>query len=723
MAKLTSVTIDGFKGQRKTEELTGLDIFTGPNGSGKSSRTEAVSLATLGYIPSGAKQAGEIMKFSVGDNMTVGLGLDTGFSFTREFERKTSVSRKTGEKTISASESLTVTPSKGERTATEKKKRVEEELGNFSIHLDFEEFEKMSAAKRREYLYEFVDGSDELTKEVIAKRLHEADFVNLVKAHNQDAYEVTKKAIDDALDTWPDSMSVEDGILAMTEWIREQRTIWNAKRKDAAGAVRQLAELKNRKTETDREIAENEAELAKLEAELLAAEKEVSSGEEIKKSFDRRNERKAELEKEISELKTEIGPPDTTAIDKQIEELRTKIKKADFETAEIDRQIEEANQKLSKAEDDLRKIRDEKSTLEVSINSLKTAAELASKSGGRCVIYSQIACDKNFAPFLEHVKAKETETQKVINSKEKQISEAQGLVNNIKSEISNLNNQKREKYTVAKNVQESNDEINKQIAALEQKKATLNNEATLKTGKHDLYVSELEKLENEPIVPVPDLDVTKLQIQGLNGQINALKTKIKEQSDSRNTLINMQESMLENAEAEHKYNAMTNLAEELGPKGIQGEILKGGLEPLKEKIQANFDILKIEYPFEFKTESDRGNEIFEFGWVRDGEFVSFDTLSTGERMMVLLAVLTALLQKGNAGVRLLILDEIQSLDDVRFKKTLEGLKALYEADKIDNVLIAGILPIVEVGGVTKYYEPEGWNVRVLGEPEEQVIAS
>ena len=48
-----------------------------------------------------------------------------------------------------------------------------------------------------------------------------------------------------------------------------------------------------------------------------------------------------------------------------------------------------------------------------------------------------------------------------------------------------------------------------------------------------------------------------------------------------------------------------------------------------------------------------------------------------------------------------------------FKATLEGLRKLHEAEQLDNVLIAGVLPVTEL---------EGWNVRVLG-TDVEVVAS
>lgn len=705
MAKVTSLNLRGYKGQNTVEHLTGLDMFVGPNGSGKSSRPEGLSLAMLGYIPGRQKRAEEIMKVSAGDKMSVGLTLDTGFSFLRTFTRNTSVSRKTGEEKISIKESLSVTPSKGESTETERKARIAEELGDFSIHLDFAEFEAMSPAKKREYLYGFVSGTDGWTKEKVAQHLREYVATEEMRQNNPEAHAIALRMVDEALAVWIDGLSVDDGVLAMLEWAKEQQTIWNAKRKDAAGAVRQLADLKNQMEITDRDISLNKEALSKLRRELVDVEKELSRGQEIKKQFEARKSRIGELETKLAKLQKELGPADTTNLDKQIEELKKQIVDESFDTSELDQKIKEATARLEDAENTLNRIKADKTTLTSELNTLVRAAEVAGKSGGLCVISRLIACPKNFTPFIDYVKAEEERVRALVQGKNREEAQQAQVVAAIRSEISELNAGRKQHFDKVRKAQANNDRLKATITGLERQKLDLENAATLQGNRFDMWQAELDRLQQEPVDPVPDMDVLALQSKGLRKSIEDLEAKIAEQDQSRATLLSMQSSMLDNKDAEYRWNAAVSIVEMLGPKGIQGELLKGGLEPLRESIQENFDILGIPFKFAFRTESDRGQEIFEFGWIKDGSFISFDSLSTGERLVVLLAVLTSLLQQGDAEVRILAIDEFQSLDADNFELTLGGLKVLHDAGQLDNVLVAGVMPITKL---------DGWNVRVLG---------
>jgi hypothetical protein len=71
---ITQVTAQGFKGLTFMQPLDRLTLFVGPNGTGKSARTQALTLALLGYIPGSAKKNEDILEnFGTGDKFVVGF--------------------------------------------------------------------------------------------------------------------------------------------------------------------------------------------------------------------------------------------------------------------------------------------------------------------------------------------------------------------------------------------------------------------------------------------------------------------------------------------------------------------------------------------------------------------------------------------------------------------------------------------------------------------------
>ena len=80
----------GFKGFDISEPVHPKTIYTGKNKSGKSSRSHAIALTILGYIPFAAKtnkKAADILNdFGVGDSLTTAITLN-GVEFERHFSR------------------------------------------------------------------------------------------------------------------------------------------------------------------------------------------------------------------------------------------------------------------------------------------------------------------------------------------------------------------------------------------------------------------------------------------------------------------------------------------------------------------------------------------------------------------------------------------------------------------------------------------------------------
>lgn len=249
---IKTIRTKNIKGNTFDQELTGKDIFVGPNGSGKSTRLQAVQLAMLGYIP-GKKTNAETFKLSSGDEMTAGLQMDS-FSFDRSVIRAEKL-KGTGSKEVKYSESITVSPNKGEKNSTQMNARISAEIGNFPMVFDFQQFLDMSDAKRREFIYSLSPiSSEEWDKKKVSAHLIQKLLTQGFQEANPDLYEASKELINDCLDEWPSDYDLSSGLQAMTSWVESQQKHWNKKQNDATGAVRELADMKNKLEETDRDI-------------------------------------------------------------------------------------------------------------------------------------------------------------------------------------------------------------------------------------------------------------------------------------------------------------------------------------------------------------------------------------------------------------------------------------------------------------------------------------
>ncbi|KIL35130.1 hypothetical protein SD71_15960 [Cohnella kolymensis] len=185
---IKSIRAKQIKGNTFTQELSGLDIFVGRNGSGKSTRLQAVQLAMLGYIPGKGKTNQETFKLSSGEEMTAGLQLDN-FTFDRSIVRSEKL-KGDGSKEVSYSESLSVSPNKGEKNATQMKARVTAEIGNFPVVFDFQEFLNKSDAERRKFIYGLSPiSNDEWDKPKVTAHLIKTLLTPGIKETNPDLYD------------------------------------------------------------------------------------------------------------------------------------------------------------------------------------------------------------------------------------------------------------------------------------------------------------------------------------------------------------------------------------------------------------------------------------------------------------------------------------------------------------------------------------------------------
>ena len=82
---ITHVKARNFKGMKIDQPLEKQNIIIGPNGSGKSSRTKALELALLGYVPEAGKRNQDTWEaFGSGDHLTVAVTAG-GYEFERTF--------------------------------------------------------------------------------------------------------------------------------------------------------------------------------------------------------------------------------------------------------------------------------------------------------------------------------------------------------------------------------------------------------------------------------------------------------------------------------------------------------------------------------------------------------------------------------------------------------------------------------------------------------------
>lgn len=712
---LKEIEFKNMKGQTATQELTGTDIFIGRNGVGKTTRIQALGYGMLGYVPGQKKTAADIFKMATGDSMSVGLRTET-LQVIRSLNKTDKRNGKTGESTTSIKESLALSPGAGERTDADKNIRVQSELGNFPVMMDFSEFLSLSDTKRRDFIYSLSPITSTLWDRARIERYLEGNLLTLsLKTNNPEQFTIMHELISKAVTEYPVGFGIQEGLRAMLDWVAAEKSIWDKKQKDAQGAVRQISEMKNELEETDRNIAGSKKELDELQEQLIKIEKSITADDEKKKALAKRNERMKELRRQIEDLQKVTVDSNTSDIDKQISEHNGQISPVpniEDETVTINNRRAEIKMQKQQLETNRQGVRDKIGAIQSTITALEEALVKTAELGGKCVVNPMIKCDKDFTGFDGFVSNKKDEAATAVAELQVSLEEVEKRIKALETEDAELITKLNGLMKQVQDANTRNTSINKSITELTQKKNECLKATVDRDNKLKMYQEELNRLVVEPMEAVTGTELLSMQSSGLRHQIEALKKAIEGKEQAKQTLLLVQQSMLENRKAEYHAICLKLISESLGAKGIQGELVKEILEPIRLDIRGNLALMGFDHEPFFQTESDTGKEIFQFGWINEkSHSVNFDALSTGQQTIFLAAMMVTIIDRAHPKLRILVMDDLNHLDRQNFEMLLDGLGKVKH--KLDNIILAGAIAF-------EFDVPE-WTVWDLGDGDYTVV--
>lgn len=696
---INSIIMRGIKGANTEQPLTGRDIITGHNGAGKTTRVQALGISLLGYAPGNGKVAAETFKLASENPMTVGLKTDE-FEFTRTFSKK--------DKTVS--QSISLMPPNGEKTAAAKEKRIASELGNIPVMLDFSEFIGLSDTKRREFIYALAaDGEaqdiDEI-KELVRKH------IKLPETADPRQAEILEADIDECAAAYTTADSVQDGLQAMSDYAKEQLTFWKKEREKAVGTAQKMSEYKNTLAETDRNLEANRAKLAEYQDELQTIAGQLAAAEEKEREIERKKQRIAELQAEIETISGAEKPNDPAEIKALIEQYKSDIKEIDngspikVKQAELKTLRDEQAQLTQKQNESREKFYEIKSKKDANLAILE---KLQSTLSGVCAIDCRIKCDKDFSEFIESLNAEIAEQEKAMEEgietgkaiKDKSDANTERIAQ-LESEIERLQNEEIETRKENADIQAIIAELNADLSAAE----NFETDRTARIATMQLELNTLTETRESPINALNEVGGIITRRDELKGIVDDLSAKINEQMKARDALAAMKNSMADGTEAGYQTDAWKAIAEAVGVKGLQGKLVKDTLLPLTEDVQFMLDKMGIAKTFRFVTTDDKGKEIFQFGWeTENGDFRNFDALSTGEQMLLLIALMTTIIERLNPPLKALVIDNSENLDRENLKRVLNGLTIAGES--FDNIIFCGVFTLEQS-------EMPNWKIWELG---------
>lgn len=701
---IREIGITNVKGQTARQTLTGKDLIIGRNGSGKTTRMQAIGLAMLGYVPGKGKTVADTFQLASDDEMYVDMITDS-FDFERGFVKKRKTD-KFGEESVTISQSLMVSPSKGETTNTQKEQRIRQEIGDFPVMLDFGAFIGMTDNQQRDFIYNLSGGGFSWNRERVEKELTAALLTQELQEKNADLYECMKTNIEDTIKQYREIMDVQSGILAMSEHAKDKLKYWKKERVNAESAAQKLTELKNRCNETDRDLAINQEKLKELQAKK---EELIKSLAELASKNKTLEDKKAELAKLQEEIEKLAETPDATVLTEMEETIKTLTAEIldaeallpEYESREIslkndmaslDEAIRQENEKLPALKDELATINAE---IKANSNLLKRIAE----SNGCCAFSPNIPCNQNFSEFIENTNNTMDELYEKKDAAELRIKEVQKAIDELQEKRKDTQEQQEKLDAEKKESMLSVVEKKKQIDENHTRLLELQSREPVLAAKKQQEAILTVYLEDNQLV---DLTAMEEQKTLLTEQIERLTSTIDEQKKVRNDLANIKANIIDSQTARFNELSWSQISEALGQKGIKGKMTKEALSPLRNDVNEKLHGLGINKEFFFETSSDTGKEIFEFGW----SGTPFSALSTGEQLLLMTALMTAIIEKAAPPIKCLAIDNINDLDRYNLSIVMTGLNTIGE--NMDNIILAGVVEPAEE-------DCEGWTIWRLGE--------
>ena len=685
MSKITEIKMEGFKGHNCIQPLSGLDIFVGPNGSGKSSRIEAILFALLGYIPNKSKILSDIFKYSSGLKMTTGIKTDQGFQTSRSVLKKT-VTKRNGEIEEQFKEDIILTPSLGEKNLTQKRERVLNEMGNFPIMLDFQNFLNQSDNEKRKFIYSLSGAEDTVwNKEKVEKYLkNNLDII--------EEKENISNILNELMQHYPVKYDIETAIQSLIDYSNNKLIYWKEEKKNTEGFIKKLSVFKKETNILTGNIIEDKKNLDNLQLELINLEKIAAVIDEKERNNKIIQDKILRLEKELNNTNLEFRKKnDIKRIKERIEILKKTIIPINFE-----KQIEEKQTKINNLKENLKVKRKILNDIVISGKEKKVEIKTNQKlinsiknQKGVCFLNNRISCNKDFSKFMSHIEKLIDKDSKEKNGLGQKYLSLSNEIKRQEKELELLEKESSRLIQEERKANKKNNDIKAEINTLSSQLISIEKDTEINKSKFNMKKEELNSLKQQL-----DLNTDTKKNNDINKKINEikveiirLKTSVEQYEKIKGNLENLKKANIQNKKAISNIAILKKIIVKLGPTGIQGEILKDNLKPMEDNINKNLKVLGVNNKFFFQCKSDKGKEIFKFGWIKNNEKINFETLSDGEQAILLTAFLVAVIEKKEPNIKILAIDKIEAIDSQNLQKLISGLKILKK--NLDNIILCG----------------------------------
>lgn len=678
--RIVHVSIEGLKGQNVQYDLSPVTIFVGPNGVGKTAVLQAVEFGVIGYDSRLGKSAEKLGPLMSGPEMTVALAVE------KENGGRFLLQRGLVQKYGGCRSTLRVSPPMGEETLGALQGRVQSELGFFPAMFNVREFTDLSHDRRRAFIFSLVAEAEWSKEKVLTYvLLHLEDQADALLRNA--ALEMLNGLLEKAeklLIIGP----VEVLAYVLTD-LKAEVSGFTKQHKTAEQGVHSLTEELSRLTTSPQSSVGLQEEFEQLSQQSRIATEELEQARSAFRARVARHERLLQIGVERGQL----GANNDGLIEEMTQTEAKLIERIQELQAERGRQEELliGQKELTRVmHAEFTELTHREIAIHAEVSALLVLTTRLEGVKGLCVLGDDIQCHTDLVPALGVKRGIHDERKQALQTLQKEKEVAEGAGTKLRAAEEETQKGVGRLETSAGDLMRQLHEVGVLRATAEKKKAGM--EGQLKS----LEAEEI-RLRSDPAneAPAPsiDLEVLEQRVTALTSQVrekHALFGQVSRREALEKALTEGRKRVLE---LQIMVSATKALEKVLGPRGIQGEMAKGALEPLAEAANRILEMLPAGKKLSVLTLGDREKEILDLGWEREGKLVAFEVLSNGERLQFAAALAIGLLSLRKPPLKVLLVDDLQNVDEANREPFVRALGEMVAQNLIDNVVMTSVVPI------------------------------